>query len=243
MFSQHQRGNNAPTVIVTRHLPVALVAVIGAAVVAPQSTALVPGKQPIPSITLRQIKAEYGPLAYVPRLVPTGYIFTSWRIREPSKGYLMPTLELKFGRSGTLLIWSVADGRGDETYADCSRKPYFDFTRRIEGRIVYYANGNHGDSAWICLDERIQSTGFRQPVGIDVWVDNNRGRPSPITAMRMVASARRTSMRQRVQATGTWPVRPRRHPRRYKRSRCLRRPWPRLTTRSRRLSASATQAR
>jgi hypothetical protein len=179
-------------VVVTRHLPVAVVAVLAAAVVASQSNAFVPTKRPIPSGTLRQIKAEYGPLAYVPRFVPNGFILTSWRMREPSKGYLMPTLELKFGRLGTLLIWSVADGRGDETYADCSGRPYFDFTRRIEGRLVYYANGNHGDSAWICLKERVLSTGFQQPVGIDVWIDNNRGRPSPITAMRMVASARRT---------------------------------------------------
>jgi len=138
-------------------------------------------KVPIPALTLRQIKAEYGQFTYIPTFAPRGFIFTSWHIEEPAYGYLMKRLAVTFGRSGTRLIWTVSDGRDKDDYADCSKRPYYAFKRSIGGRLVYYARGNHGDSAWTCFSA----------LGIDLWIANDRGRPSRLTAMRMVASARR----------------------------------------------------
>lgn len=138
-------------------------------------------RQPIPANELRRIEAEYGRFTYVPRFAPRGFIFTSWRIEPAQFGYLMEQLQLTFGRGGTRLVWTVSDRRDKNDYADCSRRPYFSFKRMINGRVVYYARGNHGDSAWTCL----------RHVGIDLWVENNRGKPSALMAMRMVAGGYR----------------------------------------------------
>jgi hypothetical protein len=143
---------------------------------------------PIPAPTLRQIRAEYGQFAYVPAFVPSGFIFTSWRTEPAAHSYLMDRLDLMFGRNGTLLEWTVSDGRDRDGYADCSKRPYYTSKTRIRGRLVYYARGNHGDSAWTCFSARTKS-GYGQPIGIDLWVANDPGRPSRLTAMRMVASA------------------------------------------------------
>ena len=73
-----------------------------------------------------------------------------------------------------------------DTHANPLQPVLFEVKRTIVGRLVYYAHGNHGDSAWTCLKE---STGF--VIGLDLWIANESGRPSRLTAMRMVASARR----------------------------------------------------
>jgi hypothetical protein len=145
---------------------------------------------PIPVTTLQQLQAEYGDLTYVPGFAPRGFIFTSWRIEEPASAYLMERLKLTFGRKGTRLIWTVSDGRDTDDYADCSARPYYTLKRNVGGHLVYYAQGNHGDSAWRCLTAR-SASGLNERVGIDLWIANERGRPSRLTAMKMVASARR----------------------------------------------------
>jgi hypothetical protein len=94
----------------------------------------------------------------------------------------MCRLKLTFARSGTRLIWTVSDARDGDDYADCSGRPSYQYKRRIAGRVVYYVRGNHGDSAWMCT---------KQGIGVDLWIANDRGRPSRLTAMTMVASARR----------------------------------------------------
>jgi hypothetical protein len=101
----------------------------------------------------------------------------------------MDRLELTFGRRGTRLVWTVSDGRDEDDYADCSKKPYYTLKRKVGNRLVYYARGNHGDSAWTCFSSRTKS-GYRQPIGIDLWIGNDPGRPSSLTAIRMVASPR-----------------------------------------------------
>lgn len=150
----------------------------------------VPRTIPVPAQTLRQIKAEYGQFTYVPGFAPRGFIFTSWRIDEPAQSFLVERLSITFGRLGTRLIWTVSDGRDTDDYADCSKRPFYDFKRSIGRRLVYYALGNHGDIAWTCFSAA-STSGYRQPVGIDLWIANEPGRPSRLIAMRMVASARR----------------------------------------------------
>ena len=145
---------------------------------------------PISAPTLERMKAEYGGMTYVPGFAPRGFIFTSWRIEEPAFTYLMRRLHLTFGRNGTRLIWTVSDGRDTDDYADCSARPYYSLKRNIGGRVVYYARGNHGDSAWICLTAR-GAGGLNERVGVDLWIANEAGRPSRLTAMKVVASARR----------------------------------------------------
>lgn len=100
----------------------------------------------------------------------------------------MPRLEVTFGRRGTLLLWTVSDGRDERDYADCSKRPVYKFKRRIGSRVVYYYDGIRGASAWTCLTARVRG-GYRQRVGIDLWIENGWGRPSRLAAMRMVAGA------------------------------------------------------
>jgi hypothetical protein len=145
---------------------------------------------PISARTLEQMKGEYGALTYVPGFAPRGFIFTSWRIEEPAFAYLMRRLQLTFGRNGTRLIWTVSDGRDTDDYADCSARPYYSLKRNIDGHVVYYARGNHGDSAWICMTAR-GAGGLNERIGVDLWIANEAGRPSRLTAMKVVASARR----------------------------------------------------
>jgi hypothetical protein len=145
---------------------------------------------PIPAQALREIVAKQGLFAYVPAYIPSGFTFAGWRSERPAQRSLMPRLHVTFARSGTKMIWTVSDGRDQGDYADCSSRPYHQSKRRIGSRLVYYAHGNHRDSAWTCCTVH-QTTGHRQQaIGIDLWVANQAGRPSPLSAMRIVASAR-----------------------------------------------------
>jgi hypothetical protein len=140
---------------------------------------------PIPASTLAQIRAEYGPLTYVPSSLPRGFIFTSWQIEEPPFEYLQPILEITFGDNGVLLRWTVFDKRDTNdpnvfTGGDCSKHPYASYSRTVDAKRIYYVAGNHGDSAWTCAT---------QHVGVGLWAENAPGRPSPVTVMRMVATA------------------------------------------------------
>ena len=139
----------------------------------------------VPSGTLAQIRAEYGPLAYVPTSLPRGFIFTSWRIEDPPFEYLQPILEITFGDNGVLLKWTVFDKRDTNdpnvsTGGDCSAHPIASYSRNIHGKQVYYLAANHGDSAWTCATP---------DVGVGLWAENAPGRPSPPTIMRMVSTA------------------------------------------------------
>ncbi len=139
----------------------------------------------IPSATVAQIRAEYGPLTFVPASLPRGFIFTSWRIEEPPFEYLQPILEMTFGDNGVLLKWTVFDKRDSNdpnvfTGGDCSAHPYASYSRNVDSKKVYYAAGNHGDSAWTCAMPH---------VGVGLWVENTPGRPSAATVIRMVATA------------------------------------------------------
>jgi hypothetical protein len=151
-----------------------------------------PRGAPIPERALRQIVAKYGPFAYVPGSVPSGFMFAGWRSERPAQRTLLTRLHVTFAKSGTKMIWTVSDGRDQGDYADCSSRPYYDSMRRIGSRLVYYAHGNHGDSAWTCFTVPSTSGHRRQGIGIDLWVANQAGRPSPLSAIRVVASARLT---------------------------------------------------
>jgi hypothetical protein len=144
---------------------------------------------PIPASALRQIAAKHGQFAYVPASIPSGFTFTSWRSERPSQANLLKRLHLTFAHGRTLMVWTVSDGRDVDDYADCLSRPFYDSKRLIGGRSVYYVHGNHGDSAWMCFNAPLAGGG-RKPLGIDLWVANQSGRPSPLSAMRIVAGAR-----------------------------------------------------
>ena len=100
----------------------------------------------------------------------------------------MDRLRITFARNGIKLVWTVSDGHDSDDFADCSPRRGASFSRVLSGRRVYYEDGNHGDSAWTCLTR--QTSSGTALVGIDVWIANDAGRPSPLTVMRMVATAR-----------------------------------------------------
>lgn len=151
-----------------------------AATMLPPSAASAKG--PVPSTEVRRIKAEYGSsVAYLPKKVPQGFIFTSWRVEDASMSYLLPHLRVTFGKSGKLIVWTVSDGRED--YSACSSNSFYDVKRKIGGRFVLYARGNHGDSASMCL----KFSGGRS-LGIELWHSHA---VVPLTAMQLVASASR----------------------------------------------------
>jgi hypothetical protein len=150
---------------------------------------------PVPRAELARIRAEYGSrYAYLPAFVPPGFIFTSWKIEPASANLYLPVLTVTFGRNGTLLIWSVFDARDRnasvDTGGDCSTHPYYTSKRTVAGDLVYYARGNHGDTAWTCLSVPTGNSSYSQPVGLSLWIGNDPGRPSAATAMKMVATAR-----------------------------------------------------
>jgi len=182
MRSRHGREAADGIMAAVTRLPVALVA----------ATMVVSGcgagrAGPIPADTLAQIRAEYGPRAYVPGFVPRGFIFTSWRIDPAQYEYLAPVLQITFGESGKLLRWTVFDKQDSHdptvfTGGDCTKHPYASSSRRIDDKLVYYASGNHGDSAWTCSMVSVVA---------GLLNENVPGRPSAQTAMQMVASATR----------------------------------------------------
>jgi endonuclease YncB( thermonuclease family) len=158
---------------------------------------------PVPTSVVGRIRAEYGQAALLPTFAPASFIYTSWRVDPASPSYLMDALSVTFAHNGTRLIWSVSDGRDE--YGGCSSKAKHDLSRRIGSRLVHYGRGNHGDDAWTCLTLP-PSNGFRQRVGVDLWIENATGRPSPATAMRMVAGGRLAGSPERVGGTAEAPL-------------------------------------
>jgi endonuclease YncB( thermonuclease family) len=169
-----------------------------------QASAALVANSPVPASVASRIRAEYGRAAILPTFAPPSFIYTSWRVDGALPSYLMDVLSVTFGRNGTRLIWSVSDGRDPNSDA-CRRKPSFDSSRRIGGRLVYYDKGNHGDEAWTCLSLP-GANGFRQPVSVALWIENGPGRPSPATAMRMVASGRLVGSPERLGGTTQAPT-------------------------------------
>jgi hypothetical protein len=129
-----------------------------------QASAALVANSPVPVSVAARIRAEYGRAAILPTFAPHSFIYTSWRVDGALPSYLMDVLSVTFGRNGTRLVWSVSDGRDPNSDA-CRRKPYFDSSRRIGGRLVYYHKGNHGDDAWTCLSLP-GANSFRQPVSV-----------------------------------------------------------------------------
>jgi hypothetical protein len=146
-----------------------------------QASAALVANSPVPASVAARIRAEYGQAAILPTFAPPSFMYTSWRVDGASPSYLMDVLSVTFARNGTRLVWSVSDGRDRSSYADCGKKPHFSSSKRIGGKLIYYAKGNHGDSAWTCLSLP-GANGFRQPVGVALWIENGPGRPSPATA-------------------------------------------------------------
>jgi hypothetical protein len=65
---------------------------------------------------------------------------------------------------------------------DCQGTPYFQRKARIAGRVVYYTDGNHGQSAFTCFGG---TRGHRYEVS--TWDDHVF---SPTTELRLVGSMR-----------------------------------------------------
>lgn len=135
------------------------------------------------------IKASYGQFTYLPTVLPSGFIYSSWNIETPSATEYLPILTVNFGNNGTSLIWKVFDARDTaDSAGECTQSQYSTSTQEINGYEVYYGQGNHGDEAWTCINHA-SGNGYQQPVVISLWVDNDPGRPSAATAMEMVATA------------------------------------------------------
>jgi hypothetical protein len=138
------------------------------------------GSQPVPVGVQHKIAALSASPAYVPTWMPAGFIFIGWKQAAPpnngtSNGSTVvgQGFTITFARAGRIVLWSMRPG----AYNDCVPRPIFDTRTAIRGRAVYYANGNHGDSAYICIGK----------VEFTTWGDHLF---SPSTSMRIAGSAR-----------------------------------------------------
>jgi hypothetical protein len=134
------------------------------------------------------MKRKYRAPFFVPRSLPHGFVFTGWRVNPPDLAYeKRHTLQLRFGRDGILLQWTVLSGV--DPLGDCPRDHYAQRTFRRNGRLVFFGAGIHGATAHTCL--RRLAVGNARPLDVELWYDIGLdGTEMRRRAVRMVATAR-----------------------------------------------------
>ncbi len=155
----------------------------GTTATAPQT---IQASAPVPSSVTQQIDAQYGANVYLPKVVPQGFIYTSWNITQPSATVYSPILSVTFGNNGTLLIWKEFDSRDSvDNGGDCSQNQYYTSSTQIGNLTYYYAQGNHGNDVWTCFTTSTDSNG----IGIDIYFANTTVTPSPSSIENMLADS------------------------------------------------------
>lgn len=172
---------------------VALVAAVGISLVAASASVAAV----VPPGTHARIHALTAPYDYLPAKVPAGLIYVNWKSSHPSA---LPTvcgdtLSVTFAAAGGKQIqWSASrdcDGRGR---VGCFNNGYpgygfgmpVDQRATINGRLVFFSQGNHGSNAWTCIPTKTGGVNDMAVAGI--W---ESGFITPRAAMQLVASARR----------------------------------------------------
>lgn len=144
---------------------------------------------PVPPLQATRIAEEYGRWqAYLPTRLPSGFIYTRWTIIPGRFTAAGRVLRMTFGKNGTRLIWTVARAV-EPIYSRCQRSDFPHYKRRsINGRVVYYDTGIHGNEASACLSVRGPYGPDR--LSVSLWVENNPRHPSEQQAELVVATAR-----------------------------------------------------
>jgi hypothetical protein len=137
----------------------------------------------------QRISEEYGRWqAYLPTRLPPGFIYTRWAIIPGQYTAAGRVLRITFGKNGTRMIWTVARAI-EPIYSSCQKSAFpHDRRRKINGRVVYYDIGNHGNEASACLS--VRGPYGRDRLSVSLWVENNPGHPSERQAELVVATAR-----------------------------------------------------
>jgi hypothetical protein len=146
----------------------------------------------VPALEVRRIAAAYREPFFLPKRLPSGFIFSQWQF-EPHDYDTggRRSVFVTFGRDGLVLVWGVHTGV-DRFGNDCPDKLSRiarDHVRLINGRRVFFRAGVQGASAWTCVPAH--AAGNMSPVEINLWYDI-RLESSAVRrlATRMVATAR-----------------------------------------------------
>ena len=156
----------------------------------PQPPGRAPGRRyelPTRAMT-RAMGRTYRSPFLLPRFLPRGFVFTGWRVNPPDLDFeKRRTLQLRFGRDGTRLLWTVLSGV--DRYGDCPRDHFAQHTFVSHGRRVFFGAGIHGATAHTCLPPN--AVGNTRPLDVELWYDIGLdGRKMRRRAVRMVATAR-----------------------------------------------------
>jgi hypothetical protein len=150
----------------------------------------------VPRIERVRIQALLAPYDYLPARLPSGLIYIRWSERELSPSVCGSALIVTFaGPSGNRVEWSASRACDNQGRVRCSASGYpgYSFGMRVDhratinGRRVFFSQGNHGSTAWTCFPTK--TGGFSDAVAIGIWESNFL---TPRAAMQLVAGARRT---------------------------------------------------
>ena len=147
----------------------------------------------VPVAELTRIKVLLAPYAYLPMSLPPRYIYIDWKHGDLTPTVAGQLLTIDFAApGGGQIIWSssrVCDSQG-KIGPSASGYPGYGYgmvasrSAVIEGRRVYFSQGNHGSNAWTCA--RLRTVNGRDYVAVGIWESNDI---TPIQAMRLVAQA------------------------------------------------------
>jgi len=150
---------------------------------------------PVPSNERTRMRVLLSPYAYVPASLPPSYIFIDWKhsYLDPSVCGQMLTVEFAAPGGDRQINWTSSRACTTTGRVACSATGYrgyaygmfADRKATINGRRVYFSQGNHGSNAWTCLPLRT-SYGLDY-VEIGIWESNFI---TPTQAMQLVARAR-----------------------------------------------------
>jgi hypothetical protein len=136
---------------------------------------------PVPISVQKKIAALSASPVYMPTWVPLGFIFIGWKQAAPPNNgtgngstVYGQGFTITFAHSGRVLLWRL----DPPPYNLCVPRPFYDQRREVNGRTVYYSNGNHGDSAYFCVGK----------VAFTTWSDHQF---SINATIRIAASAQR----------------------------------------------------
>ncbi len=137
-----------------------------------------------PEREIAKMARAFGRPLPLPRRLPGGFIYSSWRFDPYSYDYGgRRALWVSFGRDGRVLYWAVYAGR-DRSYNACDGP-----AREINGRRIWFNVGIHGASARTCLPPG--TIGNAKRLEIEVWYAIQLDNPTMRRfAQRVVADPR-----------------------------------------------------
>jgi hypothetical protein len=124
----------------------------------------------LPAEDVQPVVNSFGSPLYLPRSLPTGFIFSEWAFHpHDSNTDGRDSLFVTYGRDGAIVDWSVLAGK-DRYAFECPSKETASSPKPfvvIHGVRVFLIVGIHGGSAWRCV--RANTVGNAKPLEVSLW--------------------------------------------------------------------------